>query len=716
MSDNNTLKALPPNELSAKWLGACGLNSFHIYDSSARLQMLSQHLGQMLVLDGSTPRQIQTGMEREYGKYTYRIEMPCDGLILDIIRRYQYVDGPDPIRLNPQTIVIYENVHTKEIGMIDLVEFCSNHQYFGFRYKDRPGLDEIKTGAYVKAGTVLRDSPSITDEGDYKFGVQANVAFMTHPACSEDGFAVSDAFLPKLGFRTFETRTVEWGRQKFALNLYGDDKNYKPFPDIGDVIRPDGLLMALRDYGPPELAVVEQSVNATQRVDFTFDSTFYANGAGGRIVDVRVHHDKADENCAVTHMDGQVQKYDRARRVFYQRLNSLYLSLTAKRGGVPPQITPQLQQLLVQAQSVISEGKRRVVTKQYRKARLDTYRVEFTIEYSTVPNMGAKITDLHGGKGVKCQIIPAAHMPVDEHGNRADVMMDPNATINRANPGRVYEQYYNAAARDAFKSMCVKLGNVSATASETQAFNHLQKLPPEQLQEGFDYLMNFYRIVAPQMARWFEEGQIQASPLEYLAQVVGIHNIGLHVPTDHENSAKEVCDVLEDTPAYRPLYGPVTYIGNSGVQVTTVKPVRIAPLYIVLLEKVGDDWSAVSSGKLQLFGVLGQLTKSDKNSRPYRPQPTRVTGEGEVRLITSNCGEVIAAELMDRNNNPASHKAMVTGILSAPNPSNIDNLVDRSQIPYGGSKPLQFFKHLIETSGFVLRYQPHNPNLPKVSR
>jgi DNA-directed RNA polymerase beta subunit len=705
--------ALAPNELSAKWLGACGLNPFHIYDSSSRLQMLSQHLGQMLVVKGSTPRQLQTGMERQFGKFTYKVAMPCDGKILAIIPRYlDNAMGFQSIAHNPQTVVIYENDENKEIGIINLTDYCSNHQYFGFRYKRRPGFDQLRVGAYIKAGTIFLDSPSITDEGDYAFGVDPNVIFMSHPAVAEDGIAVSDAFLKRVGYRTFETRTVEYGKKRFALNTYGDDNRYKPFPDIGEIIRPDGVLMALRDYEPEELAVVEQSVKACQQVDFTFDTVVYPNGAGGRVIDIRINHDIADANCAAVHMDSQPQKYDNARRVFYAEILKQYNSLKYKSQDTL-QITPEFHQLVVQAQSVMTEGGKQRVTKLYRKAPVDTYRIEFVIEYEFYPNMGGKLTDLHGGKGVICQIIPEDQMPIDSDGNRADIIMDGNATINRANPGRMYEQYYNASARDTHKRLCAVMG-VKPFEKEVAAYNQIIKLPAEQLSSVWDALYNFYRIISPRMCAWFDEGKIAATQPEYLAEIVH-KGIGLYIPTDNPPSAQDVVRQIENTPLYKPTYGPVTYVGNSGRQVTTVKPARIGPVYVILLEKTGDDWSAVSSGKLQLFGVLSQLTKNDKFSRPVRMQAVRVAGEGEIRILLANCGAFFSAEIIDRNNNPIAHQAMVSGILSADHPGNIHCLVDRAQIPYGGSKALQLFKHMCEVSGFRMEFMPHDVNAPKIS-
>ena len=384
------------NEMSSKWWGPCSLNVFPSSTSSGRLQMFASHLGQMLVVNGNTERPLQTGMEHEYAKYTFKVEMPSDGLILDIIERYPATLGVDTIQHNPTTIVIYEDVHTKQIGIITLTEFCSNHQYFGFRYAKKKGLNLLRVGGTIPKGTVFLDSPSVSEDGGYKFGIQANVAYMTHPATSEDGILVSESFLPKIGFRTFENRVVEWGKKKFALNLYGDDKNYKSFPDIGDVIRPDGVLMALRSYDQPDLAIVEQGVNSTQEVDYNFDTTIYAEGGGGRVIDIRVHHDLADTNYAETHMDAQAQKYDGARRLFHQKILAAWKKFKFMRGD-SLQITPEFHQMVVQAEAVLSEGGKQRVFKLHRKAPLDTYRVEFVIEYETIPNKAFKLSDCSGG-------------------------------------------------------------------------------------------------------------------------------------------------------------------------------------------------------------------------------------------------------------------------------------------------------------------------------
>lgn len=394
-----------PNELRRELMSVCGLNPWHQHDSSARIAMFTSHLGQMLQIHGATERTFQTGMEAEYGKYTFNVSMPCNGKIVKIIERYRSDLGQDSIKENPETVIIYEDVDTKVLGYFSLTTYKSNHQYFGFRYVAKDGIRFLREGQYVPKGTVFLDSPSITDDGGYKFGIQANVAMMSHPAVAEDGVLISDEFAEKLKYNTYETRVIEWGTEEFALNLYGDINNHKAFPDIGDPVRPDGLLMALRSCEPSILAGIEQNIYDIMEVDFTFDNTIYANGPGGKVVDVKIQHDLNNSNFSDKNMDKQVQKYDAVRRVFHKKIVDLYNGTMKQRGA--DSITPELSNLIVQSLAVVNEGQgHQRVTKLYRKVPLDIYRVEIVIEYTHRPGVGSKISGLHGKKSsVNAQIL-----------------------------------------------------------------------------------------------------------------------------------------------------------------------------------------------------------------------------------------------------------------------------------------------------------------------
>lgn len=311
----------------------------------------------------------------------------------------------------------------------------------------------------------------------------------------------------------------------------------------------------------------------------------------------------------------------------------------------------------------------------------------------------------HKTKGVVCKIIPDSDAPMDIDGNIADVVMDPNSTISRMNLGRFYEQYINGASRDVYKRLCINL-NIKEHTHQSAALDWLMTLDSSVVNSNYEYLLSYYRTVSPRMYELLVSPQMTQSPIEYLSEVIH-KGVYLYIPTDNPVDTQDV--ILELEKNFPQTYGPVTYVGNSGNRVTTLENVRIGSVYMILLEKIADTWSAVSSSKLQHFGVISQLTRNDKYSKPARNKAVRGAGEAEVRILISYVGPEHVVEIMDRNNNPTTHKHIVTNLLEAKKPSNVNNLVNRKVLPYGGNKPIQLVNHILQVSGVKYAYTPHKP-------
>lgn len=385
-----------PNQLDRRLLSSLGLNPFIACVSSSRSQMFASHLGQKLVVNGASERLCQTGMEAEFAKYTFSTKMPADGIVIRVIEKYRRTVGVDSINYNPLTAVIYQDEKTHEYGIFYITNYCSYHPYFGFDYKTTPHINKLVPGNRIAKDTIFNDSPAVTENGNYKYGVELNMAFMSHPSVSEDGVMISRDVLDKFAFKTYETRAVEWGSKHFPLNLYGDLKNFKAFPDIGDTVRDDGLLMVLRSF-ERTLAPVEQSIYDLMKIDHMFDKATYVAGPGGRVIDIRIH--TVDDDCYENHdpMEVQAIKYLNATRDFHRRIVDEYKGLK-KLNGQSLQITPAFHRQVVESLSFLDDGNEVPrITRVHRKNPIDRFRAEFVIEYTNVPRDGFKFTDTHGG-------------------------------------------------------------------------------------------------------------------------------------------------------------------------------------------------------------------------------------------------------------------------------------------------------------------------------
>ena len=294
-------------------------------------------------------------------------------------------------------------------------------------------------------------------------------------------------------------------------------------------------------------------------------------------------------------------------------------------------------------------------------------------------------------------------MPVDEAGNRADIVMDSGSTTTRMNLGRLYEQYIGAAARDMRKKLQQNFGYTHESKSATiKKLEGIYKNNNVLFKSTYEYLLGFLNIISPVHHDYVNNLNV-ASKIEYMADILS-DNLYLFYPVENPREPMEVIKGIEKYSP--PTYGPVSYVGNSGNRVTTKRNVRIGPLYIMLLEKIADDWSAVAYGKLHHFGMLATMTKSEKYTYPFHNNPVRTIGETEGRVYSGYCGREAIAEMMDRANSPVTQKSMAWNILNAAQPTNIPKLIDRSLINYGGSKPLQLLNHISICCGWKPVYKP----------
>lgn len=694
-----------PNQIHPELMSLSCLNPWDGANSSGRKYMFAGHLGQTLSIAAPTERRVQTGMEREYGKYTFNIKMPENGRVVKVLKLYPTTMGYDNIPHSPLTLMIYEN-ENGEYGCVEITDYHYHYHYYGFAYKPMAGMSKLREGEYIAEGTVFMDSNAVKEDGAYCYGRNTNVAFMSIPEVAEDAIVISESALEAFGYRTYEKRSVSYGKDKFPINLYGDENIYKPFPDIGEYLHPKGqhagMLMALREYDE-ELAGIEQSAVACNYPDITFDECVYAAGRGGRVVDIRIYHD-VNNSCGGTDavMAEQPLKYDKARRRFYSELVQFYRE-KAKTHKEHFKLTPELHRWILEAIAIIGEFRTHKVNDKiemlYRKKPLDEWRIEFTIEYCHIPGIGGKLTGSQGNKGVICTVRPDHLMPYDANGVRAEMIIDGNATFSRMNLGNKYEPFINSASRDLVVELKRRL---QVQGNEHNLFTILQQTDRAIFDEAWNRLMRYYQILSPRQYRMMTEEY--TAPREQHMEYVLKNGIYIYLPTDNEPEYMSYVEAIQKE--FPPTYGPVYFQDKQGNIHQTKTNVRIAEMYIMLLEKTGKDWSAVSSGRVQQHGILAPLSAMDKNNTPAKQQPTRSLGEAEIRNFASYLSPVVAAELIDRNNNPEVHKEIVRNILAAPQPTNIEEVVDRKRFPLGYCKPLQIAKHLAYCSGYSFRYKP----------
>lgn len=667
------------NECSLEVVGISGMNTHMGNTSPSRLAMLSSHSGQTLTMAESTVDRHVTGITRELAKYVHDIRFPCRAIIIKLVTKYPRVLGSNRILNNPLLTIIYEDADhpRREVGVIHLENHYCLHQYFGFNYVHLPICNELYEGMEVQKGTVIARPPNISETGDYKFGIAAYVAPLSLPCVIEDGIRVSDEFCWKTRTKGYGRRTLSLSKDTIPLNMFGDFDNYKIVPDIGERVGTNGLLFAtrrLRGKHAPSL----MSRKALRRLDFN-DNTVYAI-PNAKIIDVIVYKGCRDKSSLPKGMDEQCQYYYKRASEYHQRIIDEYKRICRERGGTAF-ITPEFQTLVRDALAYTQVPEKRHIIPQLSRQEIQEWMIEVVFEYDIIPSIGFKYTGKHGNKSVVVDIVPKSHMPVDAKGNHADIVRDSFSIIKRMNIGSTYEPMINASAEALQDS--IKIGLAS---------------PYPDIPYMFNAILGWYEIVAPlhydALLECLNVGKTTAEQEVMLFAKDGHHTF---MPPNNPVDYIEV--IAELTERYPPVFGPVKYKGFNGEEITTVDNVLIGEEYILQLGKIGNTWNAVSSCKLQHYGIPAKITNVDKYSSPVREGSTRIWGESEIRLGGSVCGGETMADIMDQSTNPYVHRKICENIFLADTPTNINEVIDRELHPIGNGRVITMVKHILECSG-----------------
>ena len=294
-------------------------------------------------------------------------------------------------------------------------------------------------------------------------------------------------------------------------------------------------------------------------------------------------------------------------------------------------------------------------------------------------------------------------MPVDELGNRADLITDSvSATTSRMNFGRIYEGYMGACARDnrdrLIKYFTEKYGN-----------QYLFKLKKEDIDYVIDYVRGLYSLINLEMVEFIdsldEEGR-EEHAMECLEEW-----IYFYYPPNNGFRIVDVIDAIENSP-YKPHFGKVKYIDDLGREVITDSNIRMNRAYFMLLDRTGRDFSGVASAKVNSFLLPIKGGEYDKHSYPHSQTPVTNLSETEMRIMMSYAGPKTMAELVDLTLNPVTHEAVNRNFLENPKLFDMNFDIDRNVIPYGNNKPLIVAKHIMRGAGLKFNYvrDPENNN------
>lgn len=651
-------------------VGIQALNPFSPHNSASRGLMQTGQFAQKAVLIDPEPTIIQEGISFQLADNTWKCRVTEDCVVRHIISSK---DGHDIE--NAEIIILIVELVDGSLDIIHVPLYYSVSE-FGFRYKRNIELlSNLTVGTKLNKNTILAETPGVVD-GTYAYGVNADMKLVTDPNVGQDGIVVSEELMERMAYRTYHKFEANINQDKILLNAYGNENEYIGLPKVGDSIRPDGIVMALRTIHPED---IPPSTYTSMLIDPIYDECYFLSHANkvlnikgkqivnNKVVSVKVYNSPS-KKITNLHCKDNIEEHAEDFKIINRRILSAYNKHPDKR-----KLTPRAHKTIVEAMALVSPE---IKTELRYRNDVFTTRVEIVVETTHIPGIGSKMTCRHGGKGIVVNVLPKSELG-------ADICMDPTSLPGRTNPGRVYEMYFNASSRNA-KEIIVHDYHTNGLESAFKLF--------------VDY-MSYFDTELSASSKFVYENR-HSSPeffnimKEHLDKIEEKENYNYYKVSSRKKAGYCVRDLENSMWAVKKR----SVLINGKM---TKKPVTVAPLYVLLLAKAHDSYLSCPSPYLNHYFIPVKPPSSMKHSKPWSCTPTKLSGETELRVMTTNTNNPkYVAEFISRNSNMESHMKICYTLLSHKTPTNIEYIDTKNPdgtIPDGN--PLIIGKNIMKNIG-----------------
>jgi len=666
--------------VKAKYIGVTAINPFATSFSSPRMVMLSSQLSQHLNLTKAEERILTSGVDRRLAESTFEKKLDYDAHVLDVI---DHANGDG-------CTIVFLNIEKNEVDIMEIPSSESYYKTFGFSYKLTKEFDKcvnaIGKTIVIPKGTVIANTPSQGDNYGYKFGVNANVVFAPVADTYDDAMIISESLSKRLSHKRYITQTFQFGGDTIPLNLYGNDSEYKIFPDIGEYIRDDGVLFGLRSFDPM-LAPVLNTPKALREFDVNMDKITFFKYGKGKVINVEVYHKKKNKNTPYfLGTEDQVSKYANDMVNIGDRVQSAVSRYKKYNPNLSHTLTQYLTDHVIYKESYNSKRK---IELRYKSVPINTWFITLTIEVENIAGIGYKLATLDGGKGIISSIRPDDEMPVDKSGRRADLIVHSKSVASRLNMGKLKEAAITASAVNCESIMREMLGD-----------KKVYKLTDNEVNDIFSILLELTKIIGNAQYHGYLRTNIDER--RAILKDTFKNRIQIYFPISNPKDDDQVIRELKES-RFRVLKDKLT-MTSHGVTKETKSDISIYTMYTILLNKTADSWLASNTSRTNHYKVPTSLSRGDKDTTPWSDTATKVFSESEIAAYAAYLPLETVAEMTDRTNNVATLTELTRNVLTADKPTNIETIVDRKKFKFDGNVVFSTLQHIFECSGVTMKY------------
>lgn len=645
--------------------------------SAPRITLNSKSASQACTLINPEPPLYFTGFESLFGDYTFdQSPIPHeDVIVLRVIPKYNRYAGESTVIKNPLLTVFYRGVDTGLIGHFDVPDYRMLSSGFGYD-TIKPNTSQLVENNRLQKGSVFSHSPAKI--GDcYCMGVNLNVCYISTVHTTEDPIAIT---------RNAYNKLARMGFQRSSITLKEDMIPTTPIPEIGQVVPPDGILLALRPFNINSL--FEYTAEELQRCKMGDTIYTVEGGSVVRDIDVFVNHSKLQE---ISNKDSAYYPFYRYQMLlfeYYREFIKIYneyhqykfhphtWNLIMAYSILLPKSSEWLTENTNLHPSKFDYGGSRMSNLNRvpydRKTAIDFIHVRVTTSNLVRASEVHKLTNRYGNKGVVPKIIEDEDALVDEEGFVADCILSPDSPVNRLNPEQLAELDYNRL------SLLVVKDTMDWPVE--RAYAHF-------IQYLKDFNLNYGTLMDQTFCN--EQAEFVASCRK--------NSIPLHMPGTLKERTPETDAEFFAKYNYRKSRASYNYeiVPGHKLKINIDQPIAIGPMYMYLLNK--DP--APSATELGYVNSHMLPTKIKGGGKSLGTTPIR-TGEQETLIQTQALDpSKIARTYAVSGQNPTATKDMYVDIMEAEVPSAYQwfNMSDQELIAGGVS--LNILQHILAIAG-----------------
>lgn len=563
------------------------------YISSNRAIMVASHLKQFKTLKHKQIPRMRTNYEDVVGENSsYLHRARADSEVVARIDKFEFA----PMLV--YYLILYSESEDKYYMEIKR-HGVETQERFGFHINN-DNMDGLQIGDKIRKGDTLWKSNSYDEDDMYGFGRNARCTWMIDDWTIEDAVRIRKGFADLCTAYEEETVEVTVNDNDYLMNIYGDDVDYKGFPDVGTFLKSNMVCVTAKKNNSRILYDMKES--NLRQISSLDNRIYYAKFEhNAHVWDIDIFCNKSLEEIPNTKQNAQLIRYLINQRRFYTELHDICAKIVSSGSKYDDDIGFWFRrsEQMLDPHSLFRRDNRYP----------NYFHIKFRIEREVEIDIGNKLVGRYGNKGVVSIIVPDEEMPftIDDDGNRVplDIIFNTLGIPNRLITMPLYEVEFNGAA-DKIRAM---LNKMDSFADKEKLFFHFMSFFNDR--GMYDALCKYYQNLD-------EAGRIE------FWNSVRDDGIYIHIPPMWETEPLfyRLKRLYQEIPECNPKQD--VFIQKFGRTIKMMNKLVVGEQYVMILKQSSKKgFSARSLGFVNMKGLPDKTDRMRNNLQIYSTTPIK---------------------------------------------------------------------------------------------